>query len=86
MNSVQQPLVASPRIGRLRDFVAAFSRLIESDSAEPEILREGSRLLKELVAVDDWLPDRYAESSASRYQQYLLHADSQERFSVVSVF
>jgi predicted metal-dependent enzyme (double-stranded beta helix superfamily) len=27
---------------------------------------------------------RYAEPSATGYQQYLLHADSQERFSVVS--
>ncbi|HLJ15823.1 MAG TPA: hypothetical protein VKV15_15095 [Bryobacteraceae bacterium] len=84
MASVQQPVIASPRIGRLRDFIIAFSHLIESTAAEPDILHEGSRLLKELIAVDDWLPARYAESSASGYQQYLLHADSQERFSVVS--
>jgi predicted metal-dependent enzyme (double-stranded beta helix superfamily) len=84
MASVQQPVVASPRIGRLREFVVAFSQLIESTPAEPAILREGSRLLKELIAVDDWLPARYSEASASGYQQFLLHADSQERFSVVS--
>src|SRR5580693_2622682 len=84
MASVQQDVVAAPRIGRLRDFVVAFSRLMESAAGEPAILREGSRLLKELIAVDDWLPARYSESSANRYQQYLLHADSQERFSVVS--
>jgi 3-mercaptopropionate dioxygenase len=84
MASVQQSVVSSPRIGRLRDFIVAFSHLIESGAAEPDILREGSRLLKELLAVDDWLPARYSESSASGYQQYLLHADSQERFSVVS--
>jgi 3-mercaptopropionate dioxygenase len=84
MASVEQPVIASPQIGRLRDFIIAFSHLIESTPAEPSILREGSRLLKELVAVDDWLPARYSESSASGYQQYLLHADSQERFSVVS--
>src|SRR5579871_3365118 len=74
----------SPRIERLRDFVISFSLLIERTENEPEILREGSRLLKELVAIDDWLPDRYAQPSQSGYRQYLLHTDSQERFSVVS--
>ena len=41
-------------------------------------------MLKELVGADDWLPDRYAQPSTTGYRQYLLHADSQERFSVVS--
>ena len=84
MASVQHTVIASPRIGRLRDFVAAFSHLVETAPGEPDLLREGSRLLKELVAVDDWLPARYSEPSTTGYQQYLLHADSQERFSVVS--
>jgi predicted metal-dependent enzyme (double-stranded beta helix superfamily) len=77
-------VIASPRIGRLRDFVFAFSNLVEAASCEPDILRGGTLLLKDLVDVDDWLPDRYAQTSRSGYQQYLLHADSQERFSVVS--
>jgi predicted metal-dependent enzyme (double-stranded beta helix superfamily) len=84
MASIQHSVIASPRIGRLRDFVVAFGNLVESASGEPAILREGSRLLKELVGVDDWLPDRYAQPSLTGYQQYLLHADSRERFSVVS--
>jgi 3-mercaptopropionate dioxygenase len=84
MASIQQTVVASPRIERLRDFVVAFSNLIETASGEPEILREGTSLLKELVGVDDWLPARYAEPSMTGYQQYLLHSDSRERFSVVS--
>jgi 3-mercaptopropionate dioxygenase len=84
MASIQQTVVASPRIERLRDFVIAFSNLIETASGEPEILREGSSLLKELVGIDDWLPARYAEPSTNGYQQYLLHSDSRERFSVVS--
>ncbi len=84
MASIQQTVIASPRIGRLRDFVIAFSSLIETAPGEPGILREGSRLLKELVGVDDWLPARYAEASMTGYQQYLLHCDSRERFSVVS--
>jgi predicted metal-dependent enzyme (double-stranded beta helix superfamily) len=84
MASVQQTVIASPRIERLRDFVVAFSNLVETASREPDILREGSRLLKDLIGVDDWLPDRYAQASLTGYQQYLLHADSRERFSVVS--
>jgi len=84
MSSIQQTVIASSRIERLRDFVVAFSKLVETAPGEPDILREGSRLLKELVGVDDWLPARYAEPSMTGYQQYLLHADSRERFSVVS--
>jgi predicted metal-dependent enzyme (double-stranded beta helix superfamily) len=84
MLSIQPTAIASPRIERLWDFVIAFSKLVETASGEPDILREGSRLLKELVAVDDWLPARYAEPSMTGYQQYLVHADSRERFSVVS--
>ena len=84
MASNQQTLIASGRIERLRDFVVAFSKLVETTPGESEILIEGSRLLRELVSIDNWLPARYAESSSTRYQQYLLHADSQERFSVVS--
>src|SRR6202795_1159964 len=84
MASIQQTVIASPRIERLRDFVVALGNLVETAPGEPGILREGSRLLKELVEVDDWLPARYAEPSITGYQQYLLHADSRERFSVVS--
>jgi predicted metal-dependent enzyme (double-stranded beta helix superfamily) len=84
MASPQQTTIASPRIARLRDFVGAFSRALETATGEPAILRKGSRLLKDLVGIDDWLPSRFAESSQTGYQQYLLHADSQERFSVVS--
>ena len=84
MVSLQQTVIASPRIERLRDSVIAFSNLVETPSGEADILREGSRLLKELIGVDDWLPARYSEPSMAGYQQYLLHADSRERFSVVS--
>jgi predicted metal-dependent enzyme (double-stranded beta helix superfamily) len=84
MASTQQTAITSPRIERLRDFVIAVGNLIQTASGEREILREGSLLLKELIGVDDWLPERYSKASATRYQQYLLHADSRERFSVVS--
>lgn len=84
MASAESATVPTPRISCLRDFVVSFSRLIETVPGEPEILREGADLLRELIRVDDWLPARYAEASSMGYQQYLLHADSQERFSVVS--
>jgi len=84
METSQKIVKTFPRLDHLRDFVIAFSALIEKATGEPEILGEGSKLLKKLVVIDDWLPDRYAQASSSGYQQYLLHADSQERFSVVS--
>ncbi len=84
MASTQQTVIRSPRIERLRDFVVAFGNFVESAPGEPGILHEGSRLLKELIGADDWLPARYAEPSLTGYQQYLLHADSRERLCVVS--
>ena len=84
METSQKPTISSPRIDRLRDIVISFTALMENTHGEPEILRQGSMLLKKLIGVDDWLPDQYAQASNSGYQQYLLHLDSQERFSVVS--
>ena len=67
MASIQRTVVGSPSIARLRGFVIEFGNLVETAAGEPEILREGARLLKELVAVDDWLPSRYAEPSMNGY-------------------
>lgn len=77
---------ASPRgsIAPLRAFVVAFGRLLDTAPDEPAILREGGALLRSLVAHDDWLPDAFAQPHPTYYQQLLLHADSTERFSVVS--
>ncbi|PFH12474.1 putative metal-dependent enzyme (double-stranded beta helix superfamily) [Collimonas sp. PA-H2] len=71
-------------IGRLRGFVTAFAELLEGNPPEAKVLCDGGALLQQLVAVDDWLPDTYALARPERYQQYLLHADSAERFSIVS--
>ena len=84
MASDQQSAQPAPRLERLREFVGAMSELVESAASEADLLREGSRLLRELVRTDDWLPERYAEPSEDGYRQYLLHCDSRERFSVVS--
>jgi predicted metal-dependent enzyme (double-stranded beta helix superfamily) len=68
----------------LRRFVTALADLLETARHEHEILASGSALLARLIAHDGWLPDAYAEPSAERYQQYLLHCDSRARFSVAS--
>lgn len=68
----------------LREFVGAFGRLLDSAPDEPRILSEGGALLRTLVARDDWLPEAFAQPDPVRYRQFLLHADSTERFSVVS--
>jgi predicted metal-dependent enzyme (double-stranded beta helix superfamily)/rhodanese-related sulfurtransferase len=47
-------------------------------------LASGKPLLAELVAHDDWLPTEYAQPNPERYQQFLLYADPDDRFSVVS--
>lgn len=70
---------------RFRTFVAEFTRLLErAGSDESRILDEGSRLLASLVSHDDWLPEACARPHSQYYQQYLLHCDPLERFSVVS--
>lgn len=68
----------------LRAFVMDMAALLARQPDEPALLREGGHLLGRLVARDDWLPDACAQPHPERYTQYLLHADSAERFSVVS--
>lgn len=69
---------------RLRDFVAAVEALIEAGGGEPRIVAGCREAMQRLVAKDDWLPAEFAEPHPKYYQQYLLHRDSRERFSVVS--
>ncbi len=77
-------MTAPASIAPLREFVGAFGRLLDAVPDEPRILAEGGTLLRRLVARDHWLPDAFAQPDPARYQQFLLHADSTERFSVVS--
>lgn len=71
-------------IDRLRDFVGALTRLVDAGADEPAIMASGAGALRELVAVDDWLPPEFAEPNPDSYRQYLLYCDPWERFSVVS--
>ncbi len=78
------PHPSGKQLWRLRDFITGFAALLEQRPDESAILADGGALLRRLVAHDDWLPDEYAQPHPERYQQFLLHADSAQRFSVVS--
>ena len=69
---------------RFHHFLAHMTRLIERSPSEMEAISEGSRLLADLVSVDDWLLPDFGQPHPNHYQQYLLYADPADRFSVVS--
>lgn len=69
---------------RLLHFVNQMDDLLRRTSHEAAILERGKVLLEQLVMQDDWLPDTYAQPNLERYQQFLLYADPEDRFSVVS--
>ena len=77
---MSQPL----RFERLRHFIDALSQLLDQKTDEATLLDHGQDLLRSLVAHDDWLPEALAQPDPARYQQYLLHCDSRQRFSIVS--
>ena len=78
MNALLDPLRP------LRDYVVAMTELVSRTQDEATLLSAGRALLAGLIAEDAWLPDACAKPSAERYQQYLLHCDPLERFSVTS--
>ena len=69
---------------RLKDFVAQVTSLVEAGNDEPRILAGARAAMERLVANDDWLPEEMTKPHPQYYQQYLLYADPQDRFSVVS--
>jgi predicted metal-dependent enzyme (double-stranded beta helix superfamily) len=71
-------------IAPLRDFVARMTELVARTSEEARLVADGKRLLAELIADDRWLPPAFAQPHPEFYQQYLLHCDPLERFSLVS--
>lgn len=76
--------MSEPQHHRLRDFVAQLAALLDQQPDEAVILERGSELLRPLLQHDDWLDDAFAQPHPQHYQQYLLYADAQQRFSVVS--
>lgn len=71
-------------IARLRTFVQAMTRVVESHETESAILDSAQPLLSDLITHDDWLPEDFARPNPNKYQQYLLHCDPFERYSLVS--
>ncbi|TDW64547.1 putative metal-dependent enzyme (double-stranded beta helix superfamily) [Novosphingobium sp. PhB55] len=84
MNAPVSLVIPANDMAPLRRFVRGFAALIDGGAGQAEILADGGDLLARLVSRDDWLPDAFARPHPERYQQYLLHCDSAERFSVVS--
>jgi 3-mercaptopropionate dioxygenase len=71
-------------LDRLRRFVGDLTALANGGAGEVEMLDRGGAALRDLVAVDDWLPTEFAAPDPVHYRQYLLYCDPLERFSVVS--
>lgn len=71
-------------IARFHHFLAQITRLVDAAPAEPALLSQGREYLSELISKDDWLLPEFAQAHPQYYQQYLLYADPQNRFSVVS--
>ena len=69
---------------RLHQFLADLTRLVESAPPEADILAQAKHLLYPLLRNDDWLSPDLAQPHPQHYQQFLLYADPQDRFSVVS--
>jgi 3-mercaptopropionate dioxygenase len=65
-------------------FVAELERLVDRRPLEPELLDGVQAAMRQLVARPGWLDPACAVPHPQYYQQYLLHADPQGRFSVVS--
>ena len=69
---------------RLKHFVTQFDDLLHRTQDEAAIVQRGTVLLEQLVQQDDWLADEFAQAHPEHYQQFLLYADPDDRFSVVS--
>lgn len=68
---------------RLAAFIAGMEDLVATRPTESDLLPACGALLERLVAHDDWLAAPFDQSHPDHYCQYLLHCDSDKRFSVV---
>ncbi len=69
----------------LREFVSSTTDIVDRlGRDEAAILAALRPRLEALVAIDGWLPDELTRPHPQYYQQYLLHADPRERWSMVS--
>lgn len=68
----------------LKRFVAEVDALLAAQSEESAVLDKVGGAMRALVAKDDWLDPAFAKPHPQYYQQYLLYADPDDRYSVVS--
>lgn len=68
----------------LKRFVDDVGVLIEEENDERVLLPKVGDAMRALVSGDDWLDPALTRPHPEYYQQYLLYADSHDRFSVVS--
>jgi predicted metal-dependent enzyme (double-stranded beta helix superfamily) len=68
----------------LADFVERLEEIVARGAGEEGVLGEVKQAMQSLVATDDWLPEPYSRPDPLYYRQYLLHADPDDRFCVVS--
>lgn len=69
-------------LDRLRGFIATATRMASADGLPQSAALEAA--FADLVRHDDWLPESCTAPHPQYYQQYLLHCDPLERFSLVS--
>ncbi|GJL83149.1 MAG: hypothetical protein DHS20C01_27830 [marine bacterium B5-7] len=68
----------------LKDFVDETNALLETEKGEAGLLTRVGESMQKLVARDDWLATEFARPHPEFYQQHLLYADPDDRFSIVS--
>ena len=76
--------MTAPRMEKLRQFIQDLDALHREFADETALLDAVALRLAALVKKDDWLPEEYTLPHPHHYQQYLLHVDSGQRFSIVS--
>lgn len=69
---------------RFRTFIRELTLLADQRLDEAAMLQAAKPLMSDLISNDEWLPDAFARPDERTYQQYLLHCDPLERFSLVS--
>lgn len=68
----------------LQRFIVTVDALLTTESDEHKLQPQVANAMQKLVSKDDWLDTSLARPHVDYYQQYLLYADPDERFSVVS--
>lgn len=74
----------NPMPAPLQQFVHDVTALLAAGSEESNLLPKVGEAMQALVAQDNWLDPAYAQPHPQYYQQYLLYADPEDKFSVVS--